>query len=299
MIGEAYRKLEDRFRRIGALRDAELMLHWDLATMMPKGGAPARGDQLAVLGAVRHGLLIASEVGDWLAEAEADRSLDAWRRADVREMKRQRAHATALSESQVEALSRATTACEAAWRGAKADDDFSAVLPKLAALLALIREAAAAKAESLGLSPYDALLDQYEPDGRSNEIDGIFADLARFLPDFLPRVVENQASAPSPLAPPGPFPVDKQRAVAVRFMERFGFDFHHGRLDVSLHPFCGGTPDDVRITARYDEADFRSALMGVMHETGHALYERGLPAAWRGLPVGDARGMSCTRASRC
>lgn len=291
MIGEAYRKLEDRFRRIGALRDAESMLHWDLATMMPKGGAPARGDQLAVLGAVRHGLLIASEVGDWLAEAEADPSLDAWRRADVREMKRQRAHATALSESQVEALSRATTACEAAWRGAKADDDFSAVLPKLAALLALIREAAAAKAESLGLSPYDALLDQYEPDGRSNEIDGIFADLARFLPDFLPRVVENQASAPSPLAPPGPFPVDKQRAVAVRFMERFGFDFHHGRLDVSLHPFCGGTPDDVRITARYDEADFRSALMGVMHETGHALYERGLPAAWRGLPVGDARGM--------
>ncbi|MGE5442603.1 MAG: carboxypeptidase M32 [Bacteroidota bacterium] len=291
MIGEAYRKLEDRFRRIGALRDAESMLHWDLATMMPKGGAPARGDQLAVLGAVRHGLLIASEVGDWLAEAEADPSLDAWRRADVREMKRQRAHATALSESQVEALSRATTACEAVWRGAKADDDFSAVLPKLAALLALIREAAAAKAESLGLSPYDALLDEYEPDGRSNEIDGVFADLARFLPDFLPRVVERQASAPSPLAPPGPFPVNKQRAVAVRFMERFGFNFHHGRLDVSLHPFCGGTPDDVRITARYDEADFRSALMGVMHETGHALYERGLPAAWRGLPVGDARGM--------
>src|SRR5512132_4115442 len=127
MIGEAYRKLEDRFRRIGALRDAESMLHWDLATMMPKGGAPARGDQLAVLGAVRHGLLVASEVGDWLAEAEADPSLDAWRRADVREMKRQRAHATALSESQVEALSRATTACEAAWRGAKADDDFGAV----------------------------------------------------------------------------------------------------------------------------------------------------------------------------
>ena len=89
----------------------------------------------------------------------------------------------------------------------------------------------------------------------------------------------------------GPFPVDKQRAVALRLMEALGFDFHHGRLDVSLHPFCGGTPDDVRITTRYDEADFRSALMGVLHETGHALYERGLPAAWRGQPVGEARGM--------
>src|SRR5512135_2524693 len=126
-----YRTLEDRFRRIGALRDAESMLHWDLATMMPKGGAQARGDQLAVLKALRHGLLIAPKVHDWLAEAEADPWLDGWERANVREMKRQWAHATALSESQVEALSRATTACEAAWRGAKADDDFAAVLPKL------------------------------------------------------------------------------------------------------------------------------------------------------------------------
>ena len=71
-------------------------------------------------------------------------------------------------------------------------------------------------------------------------------------------------------------------------MRRLGFDFEHGRLDISLHPFCGGTPDDVRITTRYDETDFRGALMGVLHETGHALYERGLPAEWRLQPVGDA-----------
>ena len=75
-------------------------------------------------------------------------------------------------------------------------------------------------------------------------------------------------------------------------MERLGFDFAHGRLDVSLHPFCGGTPDDVRITTRYDESNFTRALMGVLHETGHALYERGLPHDWRHQPVGDARGMS-------
>jgi len=72
-------------------------------------------------------------------------------------------------------------------------------------------------------------------------------------------------------------------------MERLGFDFAHGRLDVSLHPFCGGTPDDVRLTTRYEEADFNRALMGVLHETGHALYERGLPPEWRRPPVGDAR----------
>jgi len=75
-------------------------------------------------------------------------------------------------------------------------------------------------------------------------------------------------------------------------MEQIGFDFEHGRLDVSAHPFCGGTPDDVRITTRYDESDFARALMGVLHETGHALYQRGLPAQWRLQPVGRARGMA-------
>jgi carboxypeptidase Taq len=120
----------------------------------------------------------------------------------------------------------------------------------------------------------------------------MFADLGRFLPGFLGQVMERQAALPPTAEPAGPFPIERQRELGVRFMERLGFDFNHGRLDVSLHPFCGGTPDDVRITTRYDESDFRPALMGVLHETGHALYERGLPANWRGQPVGEARGMT-------
>jgi carboxypeptidase Taq len=72
-------------------------------------------------------------------------------------------------------------------------------------------------------------------------------------------------------------------------MDRIGFDFAHGRIDESAHPFCGGTSDDVRLTTRYDEADFSKALMGALHETGHALYKRGLPAEWRRQPVGAAR----------
>jgi carboxypeptidase Taq len=292
----AYARLEARFARINALAEAEGMLHWDLATMMPKGGAASRADQLAVLRALRHGILTAPEVGDLLAQAEneavaADEDAD-WRQANLREMRRLWRHATALSEDQVEALSRAVSACEAAWRDARADSEFAAVAGKLEAVLALVRETAAAKAEALGLSPYDALLDEYEPDGRADEIDRVFADLAAFLPGFLEEVLARQRRQPVVLAPEGPFPIERQRALAVMLMERLGFDFDHGRLDVSLHPFCGGTPDDVRITTRYDEADFTSALMGVLHETGHALYERGLPARWRSQPVGQARGMS-------
>src|SRR5208283_1520672 len=108
----------------------------------------------------------------------------------------------------------------------------------------------------------------------------------------LEAALARQAALPPTLIPAGPFPVEVQRRVGISLMERIGFDFSHGRLDVSAHPFCGGTPDDVRITTRYDESDFARALMGVLHETGHALYQRGLPAAWRSQPVGRARGMA-------
>ena len=159
-------------------------------------------------------------------------------------------------------------------------------------MLAYTREIAAAKAERLGLAPYAALLDQYEPEASPAEIDRLFGDIAAFLPDLLERVLERQAARPAPAEPAGPFPLEAQRRAALGLMERLGFEFDHGRLDVSLHPFCGGTPEDVRITTRYEEGDFRGALMGVLHETGHALYERGLPAQWRRQPVGQARGMA-------
>jgi carboxypeptidase Taq len=195
-----------------------------------------------------------------------------------------------------------------AWRDACPANDFAAVAPSLAEVLRLTREVAAAKAaaltEGLGglspstprgegkVSPYDALLDQWEPGASGARIDALFADLAAFLPGFLERALAHQAHAPALVPLAGPFPIDAQRELGRRLMAALGFDFAHGRLDVSLHPFCGGVPDDVRITTRYDESDFSQSLMGVLHETGHALYERGLPHTWRRQPVGRARGMA-------
>jgi carboxypeptidase Taq len=158
-------------------------------------------------------------------------------------------------------------------------------------VLGLVRRAAEAKSAALGVPPYDALLDEYDPGGSAARIDAVFDDLAAFLPGFLGEVLERQAAQPTPAAPEGPFPLPAQEALARRLMAAVGFDFAHGRLDVSLHPFCGGVPDDVRVTTRYDEADFMKALMGVLHETGHALYERGLPQRWRLQPVGEAHSM--------
>lgn len=289
----AYAALEARFRRLSGIDGALAVLNWDQSAMMPEGGSDARAEQVAVLSVLSHEILTASETADLLARADGEgpHLADGWRAANLREMRRRFAHATALTPALVEARAKANAACEMAWRQARADDDFKALVPHLETVLGLVREVAAAKAEALGVAPYDALLDEFEPDGRAAGIDRLFADLLSFLPDLLGQVLERQAARPAmPL--PGPFPVEAQRQLGLLFMEALGFDFHHGRLDVSLHPFTGGVPDDVRITTRYSEADFSRALMGVLHETGHALYERGLPAQWRSQPVGQARGMT-------
>jgi len=135
-------------------------------------------------------------------------------------------------------------------------------------------------------------MDRFEPGAREADIDAVFADYGAFLPGFLPRVLEHQARQGAPIMPKGPFPQATQKDLAKRLMAQLGFDFTHGRLDESLHPFCGGVPEDVRITTRYSEDEFVQSLMGVIHETGHALYERNLPKDWRLQPVGQARGMT-------
>ncbi len=275
------------------LGGAAAVLQWDWAAIMPTGGAGARAAQLAELEVIRHELMTDLKLADLLGEAESTRlDLSPWQQANLAEMRHRWTHANALPADLVEAFSKAASASELVWREARASNDFTAFQNTFEPLLALIREKAEAKATALGLAPYDALIDGYDPGFKSAEIDAIFDDLAAFLPAFLAQVLDQQAREPAPLRPAGPFPVAKQRALSRTLMERLGFDFAHGRLDESHHPFCGGVAEDVRITTRYDESDFTSSLMAVLHETGHALYERGLPAAWRNQPVGEARSMS-------
>src|SRR6185437_3131058 len=138
--------------------------------------------------------------------------------------------------------------------------------------LKLIRESASALAPALGLTPYDALMDGYQRGIVAADVAPIFAAYEIFLRDALPAAEERQARELAPVRPSGPFPIDKQEALCRRVAGRLGLDFNHARLDRSEHPFSGGTPTDVRITTRYDEADFTPAVLAVVHETGHALY---------------------------
>ncbi|MBI2396075.1 MAG: carboxypeptidase M32 [Deltaproteobacteria bacterium] len=284
--------LEKRFARMYLIRDAATLLEWDASTFMPDGGAQARADQMATLRVIRHELLTDAAMGERLASAEACADLDEWERANLREMRREWIHATAVPAALVEARSQAVSACEMRWRTARRANDFAGLRPLLEEVVRLTREMAAAKSQSLGVSPYDALLDEWEPGGRAADIDRVFGAIESFLPSLVERVLAHQARRPAPDAPRGPFAADRQLELAHRLMRAMGFDFAHGRLDVSAHPFCAGIPEDVRITTRWDESDLENGLFSVIHETGHALYERGLPERWRRQPVGQARGMS-------
>ena len=285
----AYARLQDRFTRIATLNEASSMLGWDAAAMMPDGGGAARGDQLAVLAGLAHQQLTASSVADDLAEAEAP--AEPWREANLRLMRHAYTRATALPPDLVEATARANSACEKVWREARRTADFGLVAPYLAEVVRLTRHAAEAMAPSLGLSPYDALMDGYQPGIGAADVGPVFTRYEAFLRDALPRAEAKQAAAPAALPLPGHFSADAQEALCRSLSQRAGLEFTHARLDRSAHPFCGGTPTDIRITTRYDEADPAQAIMGVLHETGHALYERGLPTAHARQPVGEAAGM--------
>jgi len=283
----AYIQLEDKFRDIGRLQDIEAVASWDEACLMPRGGARGRGESMAALAGLIHEKCSDPEIGELLNRARGQRDLSDWQLANLMNIERAWTEAIALPGELVRAYTHATVHAEQVWREARAANDWQMVAPALDTVVNLARQRADALAAQMGLSRYDALLDSYEADLRVDHIQPLFSELKAYLPGLLDRVLGAQAE-PLPLV--GPFPVEQQRALCEDAMHVLGFDFERGRFDVSHHPFCGGVPDDTRITTRYDERSFLESLMAICHETGHALYQQGLPVAWRNQPVGESLG---------
>lgn len=205
-------------------------------------------------------------------------------------MKRDWQQANLLPESLVQAQSLAGSKCEHAWRTQRGNNDWQGFEKNWAEVVTLSREEAQIRAEAKGISAYDAMLDIYEPGTTTASLDQLFSDVKTWLPSMIDQAIEKQASGQIQL-PNGHYPAEKQKALGLDVMKLLQFDFEHGRLDESVHPFCGGVPSDVRITTRYDEKEFVQSLMGIVHETGHARYEQGLPKAFAGTSAGQARSM--------
>lgn len=283
----AYEQLTEHYKKVGDLRHVYMITAWDEAAMMPVGGGEARGEALASLDVVIHEMVVNSQVGDWI-DTCSNLDLDDWQQANLREIKREYDEMTCLPSEFVRSQSVASSKAEQAWRFHRGENDWHTFLPLLEEVVKHAREEAEIRAERTGLGRYDALLETFEPGMRSAVLDELFARLKSTLPDMVTAALAQQAK--QPLLPLGDhFDIDRQRDLGLRVMDLLGFDFEHGRLDVSHHPFCGGVKEDVRITTRYTTDNFVESLMAVVHETGHAMYEQGRPKGLSGQPVTNAR----------
>ncbi|WP_133011044.1 carboxypeptidase M32 [Marinomonas flavescens] len=285
----AYNQLTSHYQTIHHFNHAQAMLGWDAAANMPAGGNEARSSAMAELSVHVHRLSTQPQLEEWFAKA-AQESLTFEQDASLREMKRQWQQAALLPEALVQAQSMAGSKCEHAWRSQRQENDWTGFEKNWQEVVALSREEAQIRGDALGLTPYDAMLDKFEPGTSSASLDVLFSDVKLWLPELIEKALDKQRSE-SIIMPTGRYSSATQKALGLEVMKLLKFDFARGRLDESVHPFCGGVPSDVRITTRYDEEDFVQALMGIVHETGHARYEQGLPKALAGLPVGEARSM--------
>ncbi len=285
----SYRDLTAHMRRISSLYHVSAMLGWDEAVMMPAGGGEARAGAMSALDGQIHAMATDRRIADWLQAAKSA-ELAPEQQANVREIERGYRRATALPQDLVEAQSGAQARCQQGWRTQRAANDWAGHKPLLEEVFRLKREEASVLSERFGTGRYDALMDSFEPGMQSARVDVLFSALEQTLPSLIEQVIARQSTEVLH-TPQGPFETEAQRALGMRLMASVGFDFAHGRLDTSHHPFCGGVPDDVRVTTRYNQRDFTESLMGVLHETGHAKYEQHLPRGLRDQPVGLARSM--------
>jgi len=287
---EAYKELKKIFSQASISSDIEGILHWDMSTMMPHNARKQRADQLAFMAKLKHELISDTYVSDLVAKVDI-KSLETKDKANFTEMKREHLFLSALPGDLVESLSKASAKCEGKWQEARKQSEFAIVKEPLKELLNLTKEEATILGKKLNCSPYEALIQKYEPHAQVENIASVFNDLKEFLIPSIDTIIKKQKND-TVLPIIEKVSSNKQYEIAESLMKTVGFDFTRGRLDKSEHPFCGGATDDVRITTRYNENDPFSSLEGVMHETGHAMYELGLPKEWQHQPAGRSRGMA-------
>ncbi len=286
---ETYENVVSHVRQTALLNSVESLLGWDERTYMPDAAGAYRAEQMTMLAGMLHERRTDSRLGEWLAElieggAAADPRSELT--ATIRELKRQYDKLVKLPQSLVEELTRVSVLGQQAWVTARANNDFKSFQPLLEKTFDLKRQ----QADAIGYAEcrYDALLDDFEPGGRTSQIAEVLAGLRERLVPLVSAIAASGRVANVEIVSRH-FPRAAQQKFGEAAAKRIGFDFQRGRLDITAHPFCSGMgPNDCRITTRYDEHHFNGAFFGILHEAGHGIYDQGLPPEKFGLPSGDA-----------
>jgi carboxypeptidase Taq len=286
---DAYRDLTQRYREVRLLDSIGSLVGWDERTYMPVKGSAHRAEQMALLAKLGHERLTAAALGELLGQVERSpltRDAESAEAVNVREMRRVYDRAVKMPARLVEEIARTVTRAQGVWQEARQRDDFPAFAPWLDKIVALKRE----EAQAVGYrgSPYDALLDEYEPGATARAITSVFAELRRAL---TPLVESVTAATKKPRGDilTRDFSVERQHLFGQAAAAAIGFDFTAGRLDTTVHPFCSGIgPGDCRLTTRYHPRELNQGLFGILHEAGHGIYDQGLDPAHFGTPMGSA-----------
>jgi carboxypeptidase Taq len=287
VAGNRYREFIAFVNEIHAIRAVEALLDWDQETYMPAGAAADRATQLAVVAGMAHEKLTSDELGGMLQELEyEDFGADFAAATNVRETRREYDRAVKLPKALVEKIARGVVMAKGTWAQARAASRFSQFAPHMEELLGLKRQVA----DLIGWTtePYDALMDEYEPGAKAAHVADVFNSVkAELVP--LVAALKDAPRKPDKSIRARLCPRAAQEALNRRLIGALGFEFEHGRMDVSTHPFCTNlSPRDVRLTTRYDERYMPMSLFGVLHETGHALYEQGFDAGNAYTPMAQA-----------
>ncbi len=269
------------------------LLAWDEQVNLPAGAAEQRAAQQSLLAETQHAAASDPRIGELLAGLESKSAeLDAPAQAIVTQARRDYDRATKLPAEFVREKATQGSRGYHAWARAKADNDFAGYAPVLEKNLELARREAAYLGHRE--TAYDYMLDKHDPGLTAAAVEKLFAELKRELVPLGREIVAAPAAARAREAAARlqGFALEQQRVFLREVTARMGFDYSRGRIDVSLHPFCSGTGCDVRMTTRYKEDQPLDALFSSIHETGHGLYEQGLPAAHLGTALGIHAGMA-------
>jgi len=285
---QAFENLTEEFREIATLGTCESILGWDEVTYMPPGGAEHRANQKALLAGLVHHRATSSKIGDWLSAVESSPMVNDGDpvAANVRELRRTYDKMVKVPESLVTELTRATSLAHQVWVEARKNNDFKRFLPHLTKIIDLCRQ----KAEAVGYQeePYDALMDDYEPNTTSKQVEKVFTSLRQDLVPVLERITGAPNKSPVEIIE-REYPIEQQKKFVEEAARAIGYKFDIGRLDITTHPFCTTIgPGDIRITTRYNVNRFNDAFFGTLHEAGHGIYEQNLLTDQFGMPIGEA-----------
>lgn len=281
-----------QYKEISLLHASSALLEWDMETMMPSGAAEARGEMMSLLSQFAHRQSTDAKYVEGVMQLDPAKLTGVERRqAELLRIFVLKQHA--FDEKFVARLTELTVRTHETWKKARKEKNFSLVAPLLAEMVAMQREKAdrlqafpALKAYFAGRSKYEILMDEFEPGFSAQRLRGLLGELRTATMELLPKVLAKVGSWPA--TPAGAFRLDnaKQLELGREVSREMGLDYGRARLDTSVHPFCTGFNGEVRITTRHDPEDFTECLLGVIHETGHALYEQNLPAALANTPAG-------------